>query len=301
MVGSAIVRLLRARGYEKLLLATRKELDLTNAAATADFFERTKPDVVIDAAAKVGGIVANNTYPADFIRENLLIQMNLIESARLNGTRRLLFLGSSCIYPREAPQPMSEDCLLTSPLEKTNEAYAIAKIAGLKLCEYYRKQYGLLYHSAMPTNLYGPGDYYHPTNSHVLPALLRRFHEAQERKLPSVALWGSGSPRREFLHTDDLAEGVLFLLEHPNPPDWVNIGSGTDVTIRELAELVKKVTRYAGELVWDTSKPDGTPRKLMDNSRLKGLGWSPKVDLESGVARTYQDFLQEKAAGTLRQ
>ena len=301
MVGSAIVRNLTAAGFTNLITRSRSELDLCDPVAVERFFAETKPDVVVDAAAKVGGIVANNTYPADFIRENLLIQLNLIESARRNGCSRLLFLGSSCIYPREASQPMSEGCLLTSPLEKTNEAYAIAKIAGLKLCEYYRKQYGLLYHSAMPTNLYGPGDYYHPTNSHVLPALIRRFHEAREKGLPSVTLWGSGSPRREFLHTDDLAEGIRFLLTHPNPPDWVNIGSGTDVTIRELAERVKAATGFQGELLWDTSKPDGTPRKLMDNSLLRSLGWSPKIDLEQGIARTYRDFLAEKASGTLRE
>jgi GDP-L-fucose synthase len=301
MVGSAIVRLLQSQGFSNLILRERSKLDLLDPVATETFFRETRPEVVVDAAAKVGGIVANNSFPADFIRENLLIQLNLIESARKNGTSRLLFLGSSCIYPREAPQPMREDCLLTSPLEKTNEAYAIAKIAGLKLCEYYRKQYGLLYHSAMPTNLYGPGDYYHPTNSHVLPALLRRFHEAKENKLPSVTLWGSGTPRREFLHTDDLAAGVLFLLRHPNPPDWVNIGSGTDVSIRELAEIVRSVTGFEGKIEWDTSKPDGTPRKLMDNSLIRSLGWSPKVDLAEGIARTYRDFLAAKANGTLRE
>jgi GDP-L-fucose synthase len=301
MVGSAIVRLLQSQGFSNLILRERSKLDLLDPVATETFFRETRPEVVVDAAAKVGGIVANNSFPADFIRENLLIQLNLIESARKNGTSRLLFLGSSCIYPREAPQPMREDCLLTSPLEKTNEAYAIAKIAGLKLCEYYRKQYGLLYHSAMPTNLYGPGDYYHPTNSHVLPALLRRFHEAKENKLPSVTLWGSGTPRREFLHTDDLAAGVLFLLRHPNPPDWVNIGSGTDVSIRELAEIVRSVTGFEGKIEWDTSKPDGTPRKLMDNSLIRSLGWSPKVDLAEGIARTYRDFLAAKASGTLRE
>ncbi len=252
------------------------------------------------AAAKVGGIHANNTYPAEFLFENLAIAANTIHGAYRAGVKRLLFLGSSCIYPKLAPQPMPEDCLLTSALEPTNEAYAIAKIAGLKLAQYYRKQYGVLYHSAMPTNLYGPGDNYHPQNSHVLPALIRRFHEARLAGAPEVVAWGTGKPMREFLHVDDLADACAFLLHQANPPDWVNVGTGTDVTIRELTETVAAVTGYPGKIVWDATKPDGTPRKLMDVSRLGSLGWRAKIALRDGVARTYQSFLDEKAAGTLR-
>jgi GDP-L-fucose synthase len=301
MVGSALVRALHQQGCRQVLVRTHRELDLRDGSAVDAFFEQARPEMALIAAARVGGIHANATYPAEFIQENLAIALNTVQSAHRHGCRRLLFLGSSCIYPKQAPQPMPEDCLLTGPLEPTNEAYAIAKIAGLKLCQFYRRQHGVLFHSAMPTNLYGPGDYYHPQNSHVLPALLRRFHEAREAQLPSVTLWGTGSPRREFLHVDDLAEACLHLLRLEDPPDWVNVGTGTDVTIRELAELVQRVTGFQGRLEWDSSKPDGTPRKLLDVSRIRSTGWEPKVSLEEGVARTYQDFLSERAAGTLRE
>lgn len=232
--------------------------------------------------------------------DNLAVALHCIEAARRTDVARLLFLGSSCIYPKHAPQPMSEECLLTSPLEPTNEAYAIAKIAGLKLCQYYRKQYGVLYHSLMPTNFYGPGDNYHPQNSHVLPALIRRFHEAREAAAPEVVIWGSGAPRREFLHVDDLAEATVFLLGLPNPPDWVNVGTGTDVTIRELAESVARTTGYSGRLVFDATKPDGTPRKLMDVSRLTALGWRARISLGDGIRQTYAAFCEELRSGTLR-
>ncbi len=300
MVGSALVRRLQAAGCERLLLRGRTELDLANQAAVDTFFAREKPEVVLVGAAKVGGIHANNTYPGEFIYENLIIAVNLVEAARRNGVEHLLFLGSSCIYPKHAPQPMTEECLLTSALEPTNEAYAVAKIAGLKLCQYYRKQYGVLFHSGMPTNLYGPNDNYHPQNSHVLPALIRRFHEAKEAGLPEVVAWGTGSPKREFLHVDDLADACHFLLQQENPPDLVNIGSGTDVTIRELTETVAATVGFRGRIAWDSSKPDGTPRKLMDVSRLASLGWKAKIGLREGVERTYRSFLEEKAAGTLR-
>ena len=256
---------------------------------------------MIVAAARVGGIHANNTYPAEFLHENLAIAHNTIHEAWRHGVKRLLFLGSSCIYPREAPQPMSEECLLTSPLEPTNEAYAIAKIAGLKLCQFYRRQYGVLFHSAMPTNLYGPGDNYHPENSHVLPALIRRFHEAAQKGSPTVTLWGTGVARREFLHADDLAEGLLAVLGMEHPPDWINVGYGSDVTIREVAELIAGITRFQGEILWDSSKPDGTPRKLMDSSKLLATGWRPKHDLESGLRHAYGDFLAGQSSGHLRE
>jgi GDP-L-fucose synthase len=301
MVGSAIVRALRSRGFDNLLLRNRKELNLCDAVAVREFYEQEQPDIVIVAAARVGGIHANNTYPAEFLHENLAIAHNTIHSAWQQGVKRLLFLGSSCIYPREAPQPMTEECLLSSPLEPTNEAYAIAKITGLKLCQYYRKQYGVLFHSAMPTNLYGPGDNYHPENSHVLPALIRRFHEAVQSGAPTVTLWGTGVARREFLHADDLAEGLLSVLGMENPPDWINVGSGTDVTIREVAKLIARVTGFKGDLAWDSSKPDGTLRKLMDSSKLLATGWRPKYDLESGIRNAYADFLSLQSAGTLRQ
>lgn len=301
MVGSAIVRALRSRGFDNLLLRNRKELNLCDAVAVREFYEKEKPDIVIVAAARVGGIHANNTYPAEFLHENLAIAHNTIHAAWQQGVKRLLFLGSSCIYPREAPQPMTEECLLSSPLEPTNEAYAIAKITGLKLCQYYRKQYGVLFHSAMPTNLYGPGDNYHPENSHVLPALIRRFHEAVQSGAPTVTLWGTGVARREFLHADDLAEGLLAVLGMENPPDWINVGYGTDVTIREVAELIARVTGFKGDLSWDSSKPDGTLRKLMDSSKLLATGWRPKYDLESGIRNACADFLSLQSAGTLRQ
>ena len=300
MVGGALVRELQKRGCNDLLLAQRSEVNLTRQDEVEAFLEKHKPDVVIVAAAKVGGIHANKTYPADFIYENLMIAANLVHAAFRSGVTRLLFLGSSCIYPREAPQPMTEDCLLTSPLESTNEAYAIAKIAGLKLCQHYRAQHGVLFHSAMPTNLYGTGDNYHPENSHVIPALLRRFHEAKLNAASEVVVWGTGEPRREFLHVDDLAKGCLHVLEQDNPPDWVNIGSGTDLEIGELAKLVADTVGYTGEIVFDTTKPDGTPRKLMDISRLKGLGWSPEIDLASGLKEAYADFLQSLKAGAVR-
>lgn len=300
MVGAAVVRALRKQGFENLLLPPRAELDLRSAPEVEAFFAENKPQVVVIAAAKVGGIHANNTYPAEFLHDNLALEVNLIHQSWVHKADRVLFLGSSCIYPREAPQPMTEECLLTSPLEKTNEAYAIAKIAGLKMCEFYRRQYGVLFHSAMPTNLYGPGDNYHPENSHVLPALIRRFHEAREAGLPFVNAWGTGSPRREFLHVDDLADALLVLLQNPNPPDWVNVGCGSDVTIREVTELVAKVTGFTGEIRWDTSKPDGTPRKLMDSSKIFATGWRPAYDLESGLRNAYADFLANHAAGTVR-
>jgi GDP-L-fucose synthase len=301
MVGSALVRRLRALNGAHLILRSRSELDLEDDAAVGAFFRETRPEVVIVAAARVGGIHANQSFPASFLRENLAIALNTIHAAFGHGARRLLFLGSSCIYPRQAPQPITEDSLLTGPLEPTNEAYAIAKIAGLKLAQFYRRQHGVLFHSAMPTNLYGPGDFYHPTHSHVIPALLRRFHEARESGSPEVVLWGTGSPRREFLHVDDLASACLHLLGLPDPPDWVNVGTGTDVTISELAEAVKEVVGYQGRLVWDASKPDGTPRKLLNVERLRGTGWSAAVDLSTGLRRTYQDFVEELVGGTLRQ
>lgn len=300
MAGSALVRRFQNEPGVQLLLRTRKELDLTSQAAMDRFFATERPDIAIIAAAKVGGIHANNTYPAEFLYENLAIAANSIHSAYRHGVKRLLFLGSSCIYPKHAPQPMPEDCLLTSPLEPTNEAYAIAKITGLKLAQYYRKQYGVMYHSVMPTNLYGPADNYHLQNSHVLPALIRKFHEAKEAGRPEVVAWGTGTPKREFLHVDDLADACAFLLQMENPPDWINVGTGTDVTIKELTETVAAVTKFSGKIVWDATKPDGTPRKLMDVSRLSKLGWTAKIGLREGVERTYASFLSEKAAGTLR-
>ena len=300
MVGGALVRELQERGCNDLLLAQRSEVNLTRQDEVEAFLDKHNPDIVIVAAAKVGGIHANKTYPADFIYENLMIAANLVQGSFNSGVSRLLFLGSSCIYPREAPQPMTEDCLLTSPLESTNEAYAIAKIAGLKLCQHYRAQHGVLFHSAMPTNLYGKGDNYHAENSHVIPALLRRFHEAKLNTAPEVVVWGTGKPRREFLHVDDLAKGCLHLLEQDSPPDWVNIGSGSDLEIGELAQLVAETVGFEGKIVFDTTKPDGTPRKLMDISRLKGLGWAPQIDLASGLKDAYADFLKSLDAGAVR-
>ncbi|MEO7597691.1 MAG: GDP-L-fucose synthase [Opitutus sp.] len=300
MVGSAVVRRFARERDVTIVARTRREMDLTNQAAVDDFFDKERPDVAIIAAAKVGGIHANNTYPADFLYDNLIVSANTVRAAHVTGVKRLLFLGSSCIYPKHAPQPMPEDCLLTSTLEPTNEAYAIAKISGLKLCQYYRKQFGVMFHSAMPTNLYGPGDNYNLQNSHVLPALIRKFHEAKETNKSEVVAWGTGSPRREFLHVDDLADACAFLLRLDNPPDWINVGTGTDVTIKELTETIAAVTGYNGRIVWDSSKPDGTPRKLMDVSRLTQLGWKAKLGLRDGVARTYESFLAEKAAGNLR-
>ena len=300
MVGSALVRRFRREAGATLVLRTRKELDLSSQAAVDAFFAAEKPEMAIIAAAKVGGIHANNTYPADFLHENLAIASNTIHAAWRHGVKRLLFLGSSCIYPKHAPQPMSESCLLTGELEPTNEAYAIAKIAGLKLCQYYRRQHGVLFHSAMPTNLYGPGDNYHPQNSHVLPALIRRFHEARLAGKTEVVAWGTGTPRREFLHVDDLADACAFLIKQDNPPDWINVGTGTDVTIKELTEAVAEITGFKGKILWDSSKPDGTPRKLMDVSRLTSLGWRARIALRAGLEKTYASFLAEQSAGALR-
>lgn len=300
MVGSAIVRALQKRDFENILCRTHDELDLTDQGQVEAFFKEQKPDVAVIAAAKVGGIYANSVYPADFIEINLAIALNTIRAAYKSGVKRLLFLGSTCIYPRMAPQPIPESALLTSELEKTNEAYAIAKIAGLKLCEFYRKQYGVYYHSAMPTNLYGPGDNYHSKNSHVLPALIRRFYEAKKSGAKEVTLWGTGTPLREFLHVDDLADACVCLLELDNPPDLVNLGSGEEVSIRELAEIVADAVGFEGKIVQDTSKPDGTPRKLCDTTLLRSLGWKPRYDIVKGVHQTFECFLKELREGRIR-
>lgn len=303
MVGGAILRRLLAQGAETIT-RTHAELDLTSQPAVAAFMAAERPDAVILAAAKVGGIHANNTYPAEFIYENLMIQSNVIHQAFAHGVRRLLFLGSSCIYPRMAQQPMREDALLTGTLEPTNEPYAIAKIAGIKLCESYNRQYGTDYRSVMPTNLYGPGDNFHPANSHVLPALLRRFHEAAREGRETVTIWGTGTPMREFLHVDDMAEASLFVLDLPRETydantdpmlSHINVGTGTDVTIRELAAIIAEVTGFAGDIAFDTTKPDGTPRKLMDVSRLAAMGWTAKTGLRDGIAQTYDWFLKHAA------
>jgi len=291
LVGAAIVRRLRAEGFENLILRGRDELDLADASAVAEFFASERPEFVFDAAARVGGILANDTHPAEFLLDNLKIQNNLIESSWRQGVEKFLFLGSSCIYPKHAPQPMREEYLLTGPLEPTNEWYAIAKIAGLKLCQAFRKQHGFNAISLMPTNLYGPGDNFNLQGSHVLPALIRKFHEAQEAGRPSVEIWGTGTPRREFLHVDDLADAALFLMQHYDSPEIINVGVGEDIGIRELAELVGRVVDYRGELAFDTSKPDGTPRKLLDVGRLWSLGWKAKTGLEEGVHGTYEWFL----------
>ncbi|NQY32771.1 MAG: GDP-L-fucose synthase [Coraliomargarita sp.] len=301
MVGSAVIRALNCAGFGNIVTRTRSELDLTSQAAVREFYASEKPDVAVIAAARVGGIHANNTYPAEFMFENMAIAQNTIDEAYRAGVKRLLFLGSTCIYPKFAEHPIKEDSLLTSSLEPTNEAYAVAKIAGLKLCEFYRRQYGVCYHSAMPTNLYGPGDNYHPQNSHVLPALIRRFHEAKASNAPEVAIWGTGTPLREFLHADDAASGILHLLQLESPPDWVNLGCGTDISIGDLAGLVKDAVGYGGAITFDTSKPDGTPRKLTDISRIQSTGWSPKIPIDQGVPLAYQSFLDEKAAGSLRE
>jgi GDP-L-fucose synthase len=294
LVGSAVVRCLRAKGYERLILKTHRELDLTDGRAVEAFFEKERPDCVIDAAARVGGIHANNAYPADFIRDNLLIQNNLIDHAWRFGVTKFVFLGSSCIYPRLAPQPMKEEYLLTGPLEPTNEWYAVAKIAGIKMCQAYRRQHGFDAISLMPTNLYGPGDNFNLENSHVLAALMRKFHEAKFVARDSVTIWGTGTPRREFLHVDDLAEAVIFLMENYSDERIINIGAGEDVSIRELAELVREVTGFQGEMVFDTDKPDGAPRKLLDVSRLSALGWKAKISLPGGIRSTYAWFLQHQ-------
>ncbi|WP_020164801.1 GDP-L-fucose synthase family protein [Methyloversatilis discipulorum] len=313
LVGSAIVRNLEAKGYTHILKRTHAELDLTDAAATDAFFAEHKPEYVFLAAAKVGGIVANNSYPAEFIRDNLVIQANVIHSAWKHGVTRLMFLGSSCIYPKMAPQPMREDCLLTGPLEPTNRPYALAKIAGIEMCWSYNRQYGTKYLAVMPTNLYGPGDNYHPENSHVIPALLRKFHEAKQRGDRTVTIWGTGTPRREFLYSDDMADACVFLMNLPDDrytsllgsdesvsgrfePPLVNVGVGEDVTIRELAELVGKVVGFDGELIFDTTKPDGTPRKLMDVSRLNAMGWRAHTTLEQGLRHAADDLINLMSA-----
>lgn len=300
MVGSALCRRLATESDIEILVRDRKELDLTDDLSVSAFFREEKPDGVIFAAAKVGGIHANNTYPVQFLADNVRMAVNSIQAAYENGVKRFLFLGSTCIYPRMAPQPIEERALLTSELEPTNEAYALAKITGLKLCQYYRKQYGVTYHSAMPTNLYGPGDNYHPENSHVLPALLRRFHEAKESGAESVTIWGTGTPRREFLYVDDLADALVHLFRLENPPDWVNVGTGEDITILDLAKLITKTVGYEGKILTNPSKPDGTPRKLTDSRRLQETGWFAKTDLTVGLKHTYQDFLQSQSVGTVR-
>jgi GDP-L-fucose synthase len=294
MVGSAVVRALQAQGYTNIVTRTSSELNLTDQEATETFYKEIQPEYVVVAAAKVGGILANNTYRAQFLYENLQIQNNLIHFAWKYGVKKLLFLGSSCIYPKLAPQPLKEEYLLTGLLEPTNEPYAIAKIAGIKMCEAYRDQYGCNFISAMPTNLYGPNDNYHPENSHVLPAMIRKFHEAKLEGKQEVVIWGDGSPLREFLYADDLADALLYLLLHYNEKEFVNVGCGEDISIMDLALLVKKVTGFTGEIVCDTSKPNGTPRKLMDVSRLFATGWRPKVALEQGIALAYQDFLSRE-------
>ena len=293
MVGSAIFRKLKAEGYTNLVIRNSQELDLRNQQAVADFFAAEKPDYVFLAAAKVGGIVANNTYRADFLYENLAIQNNVIHQAYLHGVQKLLFLGSSCIYPKLAPQPLKEEYLLTGLLEPTNEPYAIAKIAGIKLCDAYRDQYGCNFISVMPTNLYGYNDNYHPENSHVLPALIRKFHEAKTSGAANVTVWGTGSPLREFLFADDLADACYFLMQEYNEAGLVNIGTGLDLSIKDLALLIKEVVGFTGDLVFDTSKPDGTPRKLLDVSKLHTLGWKHRIALQEGLALAYQDFLKK--------
>ena len=299
LVGSAIVRALKAQGFSQLLLRTHRELDLTHQAAVVEFFQKERPQAVIMAAARVGGIQANNVRPAEFIRDNLLIQDNVIDAAYRSGVAKFVFLGSSCIYPKLAPQPIKEDSLLTGPLEPTNEWYAIAKIAGVKMCQAYRRQYGLNAISLMPTNLYGPGDNFDLQNSHVLPALIRRFHEAKLRGDGSLTVWGTGTPRREFLHVDDLADAVIYLLKTYDDEAIVNIGWGQDVTIRELAEIVASVAGFRGRLEFDSSKPDGTPRKLLDTSRLTALGWTPKIKLKAGIEDTYAWFKDHVAEARL--
>ncbi|KAI3866784.1 hypothetical protein MKX03_008892 [Papaver bracteatum] len=292
LVGSAIVKKLQQLGFTNLILKTHKELDLTRQSDVESFFAAEKPEFVILTAAKVGGIHANNTYPAEFICINLQIQTNVIHSSYINGVKKILFLGSSCIYPKMAPQPITEETLLTGPLEPTNEWYAVAKIAGIKMCQAYRLQYNWDAISGMPTNLYGPNDNFHPENSHVLPALMRRFHEAKVSGAKEVVVWGTGSPLREFLHVDDLADAVVFMMEKYSGLVHINVGSGQEVTIKELAELVKEVVGFEGELVWDATKPDGTPRKLMDSSKLADLGWVPKVSLKDGLVDTYKWYVE---------
>ena len=294
LVGSAVVRLLNKKGYKNLVLKTRKELDLMDQKKVADFFKKEKPEYVFLAAAKVGGILANNTYPASFIYENLIIQNNIIHSAYISHVKKLLFLGSSCLYPKLAPQPIKEEYLLTNDLEPTNKAYAVAKIAGIVMCQAYNKQYGTNFISVMPTNLYGPNDNFDPINSHVLPALIRRFHEAKESNSKEITMWGTGSPKREFLHVDDLAAACLFLMQNYDESGIINIGTGVDLSIKSLTEKAKKIIGYSGKIVWDKSKPDGTPRKLLDVSKLHKLGWKHKVDLDTGIKKTYEWYKDSK-------
>lgn len=300
MVGSALIRAAQHSNQYEVITATREQLNLLDQQAVFDFLCENKPEVVIIAAAKVGGIHANSQYPAEFIYENLTIAANIIEGSRRAGVQRLLNLGSSCIYPKQAPQPIKESYLLSSELETTNEAYAIAKIAALKMCQHYRSQYGLLYHSAMPTNLYGPGDNYHAVNSHVVPGLIRRIHEAKIQQLPSVTIWGTGTPRREFLYVDDLAAACMHLIEHPNPPNWVNIGVGEDISIKELTQLIVDIVGYEGIIENDYSKPDGTMRKLLDISLCNQLGWHATTSLRDGLTQAYKSFLEEAQTNTLR-
>ena len=300
LVGSAIVRQIEKVGKSSWIGATRSEFNLCDRESVFDFMQTHKPDAVIIAAAKVGGIVANSTFPVEFLSENVQVQTNLMDAAHQYNVEKLVFLGSSCIYPKFAPQPINEDSLLTGPLEETNEAYAIAKIAGVKLVQAYRKEFGRRWSSAMPTNLYGPGDNFDLQTSHVLPALMRKFHEAQASEVDSVTLWGSGAPKREFLHVDDLARAILFLLEGYDDAVAINVGTGVDLEIRELANLIANVTNYSGEIHWDKSKPDGTPRKLLDVSRINSLGWQSEIDLEQGIASTYDWYLQALANGLLR-
>ena len=295
MVGSSIVRQLKARGEKNIVVRTSNELDLRDRSAVNTFFENTKPDLVYLAAAKVGGIYANDTYPAEFLFDNLAIVSNVIDAAHKHKVKKLLFLGSSCIYPRLAPQPISEGDLLTGPLEPTNEPYALAKIAGLKLCDAYRKQYGCNYISAMPTNLYGPGDNYHPENSHVLPAFIRRFYEAVKNDVNQVECWGSGSAKREFLHVDDLSTALIFLMDNYNSEGWVNVGTGVDLSIKELAETIAEIAGYKGDIVWDSSKPDGAPRKLLNVDKMSGLGWSSKITLTDGLKSVYEEYAKSRA------
>ncbi|GHG27591.1 GDP-L-fucose synthase [Deinococcus indicus] len=300
LVGGAVLRRLQAEGFTNVITRSSRELDLRDQAAVRAFFAQERPEFVFLAAAKVGGILANSTYPAQFLYDNLMIAANVINAAHESGVRKLLNLGSSCIYPRLAPQPLREEALLTGPLEETNRAYAVAKIAAIELCDHYRTQYGSDFISGMPTNLYGPGDNFDLKGSHVLPALMRKMVEATEAGAATVEIWGSGTPLREFLYVDDLADACLFLMEQVSEPGPINVGTGVDLTIRELAELIAEVVGFTGELVFDASKPDGTPRKLMDVSRLAGLGWSATTDLRSGVQQTYDWFLQEREAGNIR-
>lgn len=294
LVGSAIVRALEKKGYENLIFRTHEELELMDAGAVREFFERERPEYVFLAAARVGGILANNTYPADFIRENLIVQTNVIHESYRSGVKKMLFLGSSCIYPKLAPQPIKEEYFMTGPLEETNSAYAMAKIAGIEMCNSYRRQYGCNFISVMPTNLYGPNDNFSPERAHVLPALMRRFHEAKLAKSPSVEVWGTGSPKREFLHVDDMGDACVFLMETYNDPGIVNVGTGEDISIKRVAEMVRDVVGYSGEIVWNTTRPEGTPQKLLDVSRVHSLGWHHTIELHDGLAQTYNWFVGNK-------